>query len=824
MVGREAELAVLRNQLTSLVDGKGGLALISGPAGIGKTTLVQALTEEAAARGVRVVTGGCYDLTETPPYGPWLEITSAWTSATFSAPFPLAAIHDGQTTASGDRQLFSAVRDCVAGEAARAPLVLILEDVHWADPASLEMLRRLAREARPLPVLLVATYRSDEVERGHRLYPMLPVLIREAQATRLDLRPLDHTTVRTLLALRYTLRPTELRRLLEYVQARGEGNPFFLQELLRELEADGVLQRAAQTTQPGDVREPAAWRLGDLGGATIPPLLQQVLDRRLDRFAENERRLLAVAAVIGQEVPLPVWGEVTISDDELIYELVDRAVVAQVLVTPNTGTSVRFAHALIREALYEGLLPPRRRLWHRRIAEVLLARPTADPDAVAYQLRQAGDHRAAEWLVRAGRRAQEAYAWLSAAERYDAALALLEHSGAAAEDRAALLLMLAQLRRYSDPEWGIQHLVEAERLVAGAGNATLAAAAQFDRGHLRCMVRDFEAGLADMQAGLRQLETVPAEERASVPSLDILGIPAADRGSYHRGVLTLFLAILGRFPEVEARTAPADAVGTTAREYLAHGWLNAALGRPQLAREAFGQAREAYEEQYWEVGTTYFYELDLVVVPYQTEGLEDRRRLADEAELAWTRASGALSGISPRLARLPLFIVEGQWREAREVALATLGASQANDAWRRYPAPFLAWLAREQGDVDLAWQIVGEEFPNGPATSTGGSWFLPSIAIQRVAALLAIDRGDLPLAREWLTAHDRWLEWSRSVRGRAEGHFGWAVYAYALDDLELAQTRTRRALWTKRAHLDSRWRSCERIGCWARSPRAGQAD
>src|SRR6185437_5986689 len=118
-------------------------------------------------------------------------------------------------------------------------------------------------------------------------------------------------------------------------------------------------------------------------------LLQQVLDRRLDRFAENERRLLAVAAVIGQEVPLPVWSEVTISDDELIYELVDRAVAAQVLVTPNTGTSVRFAHALIREALYEGLLPPRRRLWHRRIAEVLLARPTADPDAVAYQLRQA---------------------------------------------------------------------------------------------------------------------------------------------------------------------------------------------------------------------------------------------------------------------------------------------------------------------------------------------------------------------------------------------------------------------------------------------------
>src|SRR5262249_10868319 len=153
-----------------------------------------------------------------------------------------------------------------------------------------------------------------------------------------------------------------------------------------------------------------------------------------------------------------------------------------------------------------------------------------------------------------------------------------------------------------DPAWGIARLADAERLVLGAGNTTLAAAARFDRGHLRCMVRDFETGLADMQAALAQLEAVPDAERASMPSLDILGIPMADRGRSHRAVLTLFLAILGRFSEADTSDTPI-LTGMTAREHLARGWVHAALGQPAPARQAFADARTAYDDQYWEVGT-----------------------------------------------------------------------------------------------------------------------------------------------------------------------------------------------------------------------------
>src|SRR5262249_43786756 len=152
-------------------------------------------------------------------------------------------------------------------------------------------------------------------------------------------------------------------------QARAEGNPFFLNELLRALEADGVLSRSTSSDEdPSD-----CWQLGTLDGTTVPELVRQVLDRRLDRVAERDRQLLSLAAVIGEEVPLALWSEAGRIEQEALLELVDRSVAAHVLVTPRDGAIVRFVHALVRDALYEGVLPPRRRLWHVRVAEALLA-------------------------------------------------------------------------------------------------------------------------------------------------------------------------------------------------------------------------------------------------------------------------------------------------------------------------------------------------------------------------------------------------------------------------------------------------------------------
>ncbi|HEX5501504.1 MAG TPA: AAA family ATPase [Thermomicrobiales bacterium] len=392
LVGREREQALLREQLGAALAGGGALVLIGGDAGIGKTALAEDLCRAAAAEGALVLVGRCYDLSETPPYGPWAE-AFARASRAADLPPPPDLAGGGATSQAA---LFAAVRDYLAALAARQP-VLLLDDLHWADPASLELLRVMARQLAHLPLLLLAAYRADELTRRHPLYQLLPALVREARAERLDLRPLDDADVRALVAARYSLAAPELARLVAYLQGHAEGNPFYLGELLRTLEEERLLCPAE-----------GGWALGDLTLDGVPPLLRQVIDGRVGRLGEGARPLLAVAATIGQEAPLDLWAAVAGVAEDALLELVERAVEARLLAVEPDGAGVRFAHALIREALYAGVLPPRRRGWHRRVAEALAAEAPPDLDAVAYHFRQAGDPRAVEWLLRAGARARRA--------------------------------------------------------------------------------------------------------------------------------------------------------------------------------------------------------------------------------------------------------------------------------------------------------------------------------------------------------------------------------------------------------------------------------
>ncbi|HEU5422661.1 MAG TPA: AAA family ATPase, partial [Nitrolancea sp.] len=408
LAGRDREQAVLRDRLSATLAGHGSLVLVGGEAGIGKTTLAEALCAEATSQGALVLVGHCYDLTETPPYGPWAEALAAVPRDAASPPTPDLA---GENQATGREALFAAVRDYLAARSTDQALVLLLEDLHWADPASLDLLRAVARGVTGVPLLCVATYRSDELTRRHPLYQLLPVLVREARATRLDVRPLDAASLR-LLVRHYRLPERDEARLTGYLVERAEGNPFFAGELLRTLEEEGALR------PDGD-----AWHLGDLAAIGVPSLLRQVIDARLDRLSGDGRVLLAAGAIVGQEVSLALWQVTSGADDETLATVMEAAQAAHLLVP--TADGARFAHALIREALYEGTLPLRRRAWHLRCAEALLAAPAPDPDAVAHHLQRAGDPRAAEWLVRAGLRARGAVAWLTAAERFAGAAALL---------------------------------------------------------------------------------------------------------------------------------------------------------------------------------------------------------------------------------------------------------------------------------------------------------------------------------------------------------------------------------------------------------------
>ena len=258
LVGRERERALLRERLDAALAGRGGLVLIGGEAGIGKTALAEGLAREAAEAGGLVLVGRCYDLTETPPYGPWVELFGRYpaSAAADLPPLPAAFAARGQVGEAASQQaLFLQVRDFLTALARRRPALLLLDDLHWADPASLELLRFLARDLAAVPLLLVVTYRADELTRRHPLSQLLPLLVRESAARRVELRPLDAAAVRALAAARYPLAEGDAARLAAYLQARAEGNPFFVQELLQALEEEGCCVRRAtagrSVTWPG---------------------------------------------------------------------------------------------------------------------------------------------------------------------------------------------------------------------------------------------------------------------------------------------------------------------------------------------------------------------------------------------------------------------------------------------------------------------------------------------------------------------------------------------------------------------------------------------
>lgn len=782
LVGRERELAVLRDALAAALSGRGTLVLIGGEAGIGKTTLAEVLCREATEQGALVLVGRCYDLDETPPYGPWRGVFAkiAREAALPVLPAAVLAADQAGEELTSQSAIFARLRDALAALAARQPLVILLDDLHWSDPASLDLLRFLGRDLADLPLLLLVTYRVDELTRRDPLYALLPILVREARAGRVDLHRLVADELRPLIQERYRLPDADEARLVGYLGERAEGNPFYLGELLRTLESARILQQ-----------QDDHWVLGSLVAVGVPPLLRQVIDARVDRLGETVRGLLAIAATIGQTVALDVWADVAEVVEDALLDPIERSLEAGLLLVADDGAGVRFAHALLREALYEGALPLRRRAWHRRTAEFLADAPTPDPDTVAHHFRQAGDPRAVEWLVRAGERARRAYAWLTAAERYEMALALQEQRGSDARQRALWLMILAQLRRYANPQLGIGYLEEAERLAVEAQEPGLAAAAAFDRGHLRWLGlgEDPARGLAEMHTALPTLEALPDAVLRQLPALVVLNIAPGE--PYHRGVFVRFLAASGHLAEAQALGAPLVAPGAvpTGRGLTGLGLLHSLLGQPAEARRSFAAGAAVFRAagQHFEAAGARAQELRWVVLCYQADDLSERRRLADEVEDGYRRAGGVnalLSGVSGLAT--PLFI-EGTWERVRQ-------AQALGEGTALLLGGIGVAISRARGDREHAWVQLRRTLPAGSATAPGTGLFHHQFEHLLLAALLALADGDLPVARTWLEAHDRWLAWSGALLYRSEGQRGWAEYHRAAGDLTQALHHAERAL------------------------------
>jgi DNA-binding CsgD family transcriptional regulator len=818
LVGRSREQAVLRAELAAAMSGRGRLILLGGEAGIGKTTLAQDLAKATDGHTTLVLSGHCYDLTNTPPYGPWLDLFED-RPLDAGLPAPPAAFAGGKIADVTDQAaLFAEVRRFFAELSNTQPAFLLLEDLHWSDPASLELLRHIANHVRQWSMLLLVTYRVDELTRRQPFARQLPALVREAEGLRLDLRRVDAEALRLLVAAQYRLPASDEARLVAYLEQHAEGNPFFATELLRALEEETVLWQ-------GD----DGWTLGTLDRVVVPSLLRQVIEGRIEHLGEEVREPLAMAAVIGQEIPLSLWGAVADLDDEALLAIVERTVEAHLLEANRDGARVRFVHALTREALYEGILPPRRRLWHRQVAETLIATANADPDTVAYHLQQAGDSRAWEWLVKAADRAQRAYAWLTAAERLRAATALIAGIEDEERTRCRLARRIGWMQRFSDPAGAVAVVDDAMRAAARIGDAFSAAELGWLRSALLFYSDRSRAGAAEMAAAARQLDALEAAsiEAPGMPTTiqswfaeglaatDLIDPAEGDLAMEHlreagrrfrRSTQLWHYALCGR-PKTEIHEyeqfvaladglqAPGSMLAAVAFTYHALGIAHAARGHPDASCRAWTRARELFAQLDHHALTAFTLLNELRDVAITTGAADPavRRGLASDAEEALSRAGGALApGVSPSLAQLNCLIVDGRWDEADRI-LENLPLP-GNNYLRREVTDARATLARDRGQPKVAWTQIGPLFPQGPATEPGDLIHQEGLFLQRLAAELCVDAGDLPGARSWLDAHDAWLAWSESVLGRAAGQLAWSRYHQATGDVDGARACASAAL------------------------------
>lgn len=427
-VGRQAELAVLGRRLVDARAGTGRVVLISGPAGIGKTRLVEEFV--AAAGGVRTGWGAAVADAGAPAMWPWIRavrglpgphaalasLVAGDTQAAYGSADDAAA-----TTFAADTRVVDALADVAD---AAAGLLLVLDDLHWADRATLRLLERVATEVRRLPLLVVGTHRDGA---GEPLYGVH----RQGATEQLHLGPLDDDDARTLLSTAVAKAdPAAVHRA---AQLSG-GSPLYLRTLTR-VAADGL-------------RGDRSW--DDAVGEA--PAFRHLVDAALSSAGPEAAAAVAALSVLGSEVePQLVADLVGLDDGGTAIEVLRPAVPAGLVEFASAGLSVRFAHALVRDAAYASLSAPRRTALHRRAAE-LLEPVAAGRDewagAVARHWVRAGEPaRAVGWAIRAAETARAAGAYEDGASYLQLALDAVDRAGpaAAGADRAELLLDLARV-------------------------------------------------------------------------------------------------------------------------------------------------------------------------------------------------------------------------------------------------------------------------------------------------------------------------------------------------------------------------------------------
>ncbi|MEX2314506.1 MAG: hypothetical protein WD628_02230, partial [Thermomicrobiales bacterium] len=508
----------------------------------------------------------------------------------------------------------------------------------------------VARNLAETPILLFVTYRADELALDHVLAGMLPLLVREAGATRIDLHPLDHAAVRELLRAEYPLVEADEIRLADYLIQRSGGNPLFLGELLRDAVEEGRL-----------VQQEPRWTLGALGDLGVPRLLRQIIAGRVARLQPFTQQQLASAAVINNAIAIDLWAEVAGVAQDNLLDCVEEAVNAHLLTASPDGRTVQFAHGLIGDALYSGILPPRRRVWHRAAGDRLAARPHPDPEIVAHHYQRAADPRAAAWLVDAAEQAMRLNAIQQMVERAEAALAALDQDRTPSLERGWLLYRAGFMLMPTGPasfERFRPIIEEVGHIGREIDDPFLIGYSLLDSGGLSYLSRDLRRAIAQVTAAAAIFDAIPADRQppeALAPGRVLAAWPgtmhaAARRdgvgwreqpwgGFATRMYLSFLLSDAGRIPEAlvqaeqyvtvfDAADVPPDIGDAIAPAHSVLFECAVMLGDLASARRAIAQSQDIVARLGvpWTLAEVLAMKLDRLLILYFTEQAAERRQ------------------------------------------------------------------------------------------------------------------------------------------------------------------------------------------------------
>ena len=443
-IGRISERDTLYQLIDRTRSGQGQVALVSGEAGIGKSRLVAEAKVYAAAHDFLQLQGSCFQVDSSYPFAPLLDLLRACAATStlgtelgpsipeftrllpelaqsFPGPLP-APLPDPEQE---KRRLFAALTSFFKERSGQQPVLIIIEDLHWCDDVSLEYLQSLARSCAAQPLLLLMTYRNDEVQPG--LQRFLAQLDRARLSQELQLVPLSRGDVNAMLDAMFALPIVEEANLLDLIYPLTEGNPFFVEEVLTSLVSGGELffdDRFWQRKPHPDHRSEHV---------PVPRSVQDAVQQRTQRLSAEAMHVVTLAAVAGRRFDFAVLQQVMHCDEDRLLLLI-KELVANQLVVEVSADQFAFRHALTQQAVYAGLLARERRLLHRTLAEAIeqiyVKTPLLDAhlEDLAFHYYEAGVWaKALEYMKCVGEKALALYAPHAAIDHFTHALSALHH-------------------------------------------------------------------------------------------------------------------------------------------------------------------------------------------------------------------------------------------------------------------------------------------------------------------------------------------------------------------------------------------------------------